>query len=112
MAKLHKRRRLADAYTFSGFRPLQPVQGLFGDPGARLVTLVRRGKNDLRYLRRGVSQFVRPTAPAISGLVVRRSAHLPRLGGASADCGQCGAVKRERLDFPVENALHTRRFAL
>ena len=28
------------------------------------------------------------------------------------DCRQCGAVKRERLDFLVENALHTKRFAL
>ena len=27
-------------------------------------------------------------------------------------CRQCGAVKRERLDFLVENALHTKRFAL
>jgi transposase len=28
------------------------------------------------------------------------------------DCRQCGAVNRERLDFLVENALHTKRFAL
>jgi transposase len=28
------------------------------------------------------------------------------------DCRQCGSVKRERLDFLVENALHTKRFAL
>ena len=28
------------------------------------------------------------------------------------DCRQCGTVKRERLDFLVENALHTKRFAL
>jgi transposase len=27
------------------------------------------------------------------------------------DCRRCGAVKRERLDFLVENALHTKRFA-
>jgi hypothetical protein len=44
LAKPVKRRRLADAYTFSGFRPLQRVQGLFGDPGARLVTLRSAGK--------------------------------------------------------------------
>jgi hypothetical protein len=44
MAKPVKRRRLADAYTFPGFRPLPRVQGLFGEPGARLVTLVRREK--------------------------------------------------------------------
>ncbi len=28
------------------------------------------------------------------------------------NCRQCGAVKRERLDFLVENALHTKRFVL
>jgi transposase len=28
------------------------------------------------------------------------------------DCRRCCAVKRERLDFLVENALHTKRFAL
>jgi transposase len=28
------------------------------------------------------------------------------------DCRKCGAVKRERLDFLVDNALHTKRFAL
>jgi transposase len=28
------------------------------------------------------------------------------------DCRRCGAVRRERLDFLVENALHTKRFAL
>lgn len=35
---------MADAYRFRGFRTLQTVQGLFGDPQARLITLVRRGK--------------------------------------------------------------------
>ncbi|MEO7206601.1 MAG: helix-turn-helix domain-containing protein [Steroidobacteraceae bacterium] len=28
------------------------------------------------------------------------------------DCRKCGAVKRERLEFLVDNALHTKRFAL
>ena len=28
------------------------------------------------------------------------------------DCRHCGTVKREQLDFLVENALHTKRFAL
>jgi hypothetical protein len=44
MPKTRKPRRLADAYTFAGFRPLASVQGIFGDPQARLITLVRRGK--------------------------------------------------------------------
>lgn len=44
MPKTRKARRLADAYRFPGFRTLETVQGLFGDPHARLITLVRRGK--------------------------------------------------------------------
>ncbi len=44
MAKTRKARRLADTYRFPGFRPLETVQGIFGDPRARVITLVRRGK--------------------------------------------------------------------
>ena len=44
MPRTRKPRHLVDAYTFPGFRPRATVQGLFGDPHARLVTLVRRGK--------------------------------------------------------------------
>src|SRR5437870_4771912 len=36
------RRRLSDSYRFPGFRPLPTVVGIFGEPGARVVTLVRR----------------------------------------------------------------------
>jgi hypothetical protein len=39
-----KRRRLLDAYRFAGFRRLDEVRGVFGDPHARVVTLVRRSK--------------------------------------------------------------------
>jgi hypothetical protein len=44
MPKTRNRRRLADTYTFAGFRPESNVQGIFGDPQARVVRLVRRGK--------------------------------------------------------------------
>ena len=44
MARPRKRRRLSDAYVFSGFRPLSVVRGVFGDPKARVVHLVRRSK--------------------------------------------------------------------
>ena len=37
-------RRLTDAYAFWGFRPCARVCGVFGDPKARIVTLVRRAK--------------------------------------------------------------------
>src|SRR5271169_6578810 len=42
-----KRRRLLDAYQFPGFRPMEEVRGVFGDPHARIVTLVRRSKKRL-----------------------------------------------------------------
>jgi hypothetical protein len=38
------KRRLQDAYTFPGFRPRATIKGIFGDPKARIVTLVRRSK--------------------------------------------------------------------
>ena len=44
MAKIRKRRRLTDAYRFDGFRTQETVQGIFGDPQARLITLIRRTK--------------------------------------------------------------------
>lgn len=39
-----RRKRLLDAYRFAGFRPLERVRGIFGDPKARVITLVRRSK--------------------------------------------------------------------
>jgi hypothetical protein len=44
MAKTRKRRRLTDAYKFDGFRTQETVQGIFGDPQARLIALIRRSK--------------------------------------------------------------------
>ena len=44
MATSSKYKRLLDAYTFPGFRPLSKVRGVFGDPKARVITLVRRSK--------------------------------------------------------------------
>lgn len=45
MAHVAKRpRRLWDAYHFPGMRPLHTVRGIFGEPTARVITLVRRSK--------------------------------------------------------------------
>jgi transposase len=45
MATSTKRaRRLWDAYVFLGFRPTPTVRGVFGDPKARIVSLIRRSK--------------------------------------------------------------------
>ena len=39
-----RRRRLWDAYAFSGFRPRPTVRSVFGDPEACVITLERRSK--------------------------------------------------------------------
>jgi hypothetical protein len=44
MAKSSGRRRLFDTYRCASFRLLERVKDVFGDPCARIVTLVRRSK--------------------------------------------------------------------
>jgi len=39
-----KTRRLLDEYHFPGFRPRSKIQGIFGDPRARVIKLDRRQK--------------------------------------------------------------------
>jgi len=39
-----RKRRLVDAYAFPGFRAQPTVRGIFGDPKACIVDLVRRSK--------------------------------------------------------------------
>ena len=41
---MKRKRQLNDEYTFPGFRVKPVVHGVFGDPKARVVTLVRRSK--------------------------------------------------------------------
>jgi len=45
MASFSKqKRRLTEAYAFPGFRPQPTVRGVFGDPKACVIDLVRRSK--------------------------------------------------------------------
>jgi hypothetical protein len=39
-----KKRRLLDEYQFPGFRPRSEIQGIFGDPRARIIRLERTQK--------------------------------------------------------------------
>ena len=39
-----KKRRLLDEYQFPGFRPMSKIQGVFGDPKARIIRLKRTQK--------------------------------------------------------------------
>ena len=42
-----KFKRLLDAYGFPGFRPQAKVRGIFDDPKARVITMVRGSKKRL-----------------------------------------------------------------
>src|SRR5512135_2264758 len=61
-ARMRKPRRLDDAYRFTGFRPGPTVRGVFGDPKARILRLLRPGKkrdfspNTTAHLR-GLASF-------------------------------------------------------
>jgi hypothetical protein len=39
-----KHKHLWDAYHFPGFSPEHTLSGIFGDPRARVIRLIRRGK--------------------------------------------------------------------
>jgi hypothetical protein len=78
-----KQRRLRDAYRFAGFRPIEQVRGVFGDPHARIVALVRRSKNQLRHVQARAFRMVRSQASARSGSSDRRLAHIPGVRGAA-----------------------------
>lgn len=42
--RMHTHRRLWDTYRFPGFRPNPTVQGIFGDPKARVIRLCQKRK--------------------------------------------------------------------
>jgi hypothetical protein len=53
---MQKHKRLWDAYRFPGFSPEHTLSGIFGDPRARVIWLIRRGKK----------QFAVPVASSIA----------------------------------------------
>jgi len=50
--------QLRDAYRVTGFSPRRTITAVEGDPFARIVTLMRRAKNDLRDVRHSASHVV------------------------------------------------------
>jgi hypothetical protein len=41
---MRKNRRLLDEYRYPGFHPRAAIHGIFGDPQARVIQLIRRQK--------------------------------------------------------------------
>ena len=88
MAISPKRKRLLDAYRFTSFRPLEKIRGIFGDPKARVITLVRRSKKRCAaYVgqRIGVGTIARFAARAICPTGTRASTSNSRCGGSIAE---------------------------
>jgi hypothetical protein len=57
---MRKGRTLSDLYHFPGCKPKKTVHGVFGDPHARVIKLVRRGKKLLAgYAAPFIARIVR-----------------------------------------------------
>src|SRR5271157_3354335 len=74
---MRKPRRLDDAFRFPGFRPEATVRGIFGDPKARILRLLRRGKNGLRDVWAGTENFLRPQDPSGARPLLWRHPRVP-----------------------------------
>ena len=82
-----KTRRLLDEYHFPGFRPRSKIQGIFGDPRARVIKLDRRQKK-VRVAVAGLCMGVTTTRPydkyEICPVGMPESIWKWRFGGSSA----------------------------
>ena len=67
---------LSALFSFPGFRARSRLQGIFGDPHARLITVVRRKK------RRPVRAVVPATGPSTTAR--RAASGIPMLRGGAA----------------------------
>jgi hypothetical protein len=91
MATLRKHKLLLDAYRFAGFRPQEEVRGIFGDPMARVIILVRRSKKQSAknaVERTRVGTTARGGECAICPAATRGSISISRFGGFSADVAE------------------------
>ncbi|MDP2207266.1 MAG: hypothetical protein Q8K98_00650 [Bacteroidota bacterium] len=59
---MRKNRRLLDEYRFPGYRPRANIQGIFGDPKARVIQLERTQKK----------HYAENAAPHIEAITTRR----------------------------------------
>ena len=63
-----KFKHLIDTYRFPGFKPLATVRGIFGDPKARVIRLVRRGKKLFVAYAESQSEVIMIIARSWSGI--------------------------------------------
>ena len=107
---MRQRRRLVDEYQFPGCRPQATVRGIFGDPTARIVRLVRRQKNGVRGLWWVVAQLLRPQDTPGSRSAVWRHACVCRVRGATGAVSELSGG--EAGEARVANGVNKRKFPL
>lgn len=96
---------------FLAFAPWQPCE-VCSETRKLALSLWSGGeKNTLRNVRDMPLELVRPQAAASGDLPCGDYRIYLDLEVRRVDCRRCGMVKRERLEFLLENALHTKRFA-
>src|SRR5712691_1347018 len=88
--------RLADTYRFPDFRPSATVRGVCSDPKARILQLVRRGKNTLRRLRHGGAGVLQPQGTSGARPLLWRYAGLPGDQGPARTQERVRPPARER----------------
>jgi hypothetical protein len=78
---MRKHKQLWDVYRFPGFSPEHTISGIFGDPRARVMGLIRRGKK----------RFVGPAAASIIPTTIGKPA-----GFATCPAERCGFIWKWR----------------
>src|SRR5262245_51092038 len=111
-ASKRRERRLWDTYAFGGFRVQPTVRGVFGNPKARLVSLVRRSKKQHAGAAQGVQQgwYDRRTR-WVRDLPCGDTRMYLEFEIRRVFCRSCAKVKREQLAFLADNPFYTKRFA-
>ena len=87
---MHKHKRLCDRYHFPGFSPEHTLSGIFGDPRAWVIGLIRRGKK----------LFVAPVVAFIISTTIGKLAEF-----ATCPVERCGFISKWRsVEWLVESA--------
>jgi hypothetical protein len=83
MAKL---KRLVDLYRFPGFVPQPKIRGIFGDPGAVVLTLQRRRK------KRAAGPAAKPAAPTTTSGRVASATWAVATNGSTSTSKSAGSL--------------------
>ena len=102
-----KRKRLLDTYRFPGFRPEEVVKGVFGDPKARVISLVQRSKKRPAASVAGCT-WVGTTASggacATCPVPIRASTSSSRCAGCVVGAAAADAARLDAIIEDNENA--------